>query len=50
MYHAEFLDRKNSEGQRYRDKNGNLLHICLHSWLIYPVFETVEEYHANFIP
>jgi len=50
MYHAEFLNRKDYKGRRYRDDNGNPKQYCSHSWLIYPVFETVEEYHAKFIP
>lgn len=51
MYDASFINVKNSQGKLYRDKKtGDFLQHCMHSWIICPEFEYVEEFHANFIP
>jgi hypothetical protein len=50
MYHPDFIEAKENNGRLYRDDKGNPTHPCLHIWLIYPVFEHIENYHAGFIP
>lgn len=51
MYDSRFVNAKNTNGKLYRNKKtGDLQEYCMHSWLIYPVFEENTEYCANFIP
>jgi len=50
MYHAEFLHAKDFQGRRYRSDNGDMVQHCMHSYHIYPRWETVTDYHAGFIP
>jgi len=50
MYDMRFINAKNCQGKLYRDKKtGDLVQYCIHNFIIYPVFQMVDELHANFI-
>lgn len=49
-YHAEFINAKNFQGERYRDDSGNPINHCIHSFIIRPIFRTDTDYHAELIP
>lgn len=50
-YDSRFDKAVNLQGKPYRDPvTHNLIEYCMHLYIVYPDFETENDYHAGFIP